>query len=130
MRKGPRSRLAWLQRYNTTGQQDLKFLICRIEAAKPEAIFAACSRSTEIRAITHGLLSCWQLEVTGGNSQGMALSDEGLYPAPGQQRCAVLVRELKRSGKEKSSVLFVLISFSMFGPAAFAHRKCFDTFLL
>lgn len=128
--KAPGSRLAWLQRYNTTEQQKLKFLICRLEAATPEAIFVACSCSTEIRAINHGLLSCWQLEVTGENSQGMALSDEGLCPALWEQRCAALVRELKTSGKEKSSVSFELISFSMFGSAAFAHGKCFDRLLL
>lgn len=92
--------------------------------------FAACSCSTEIRAMTRGLLSCWQLEVAGGNSQGMALSDGGVSPAPWEQRCAVLLGELRTSGKEESSVSFVLISFSMFGPAVFAHGKCFDRFLL
>lgn len=64
------------------------------------------------------------------NSQGMALSDGGLCPTPWEQGCAVLVRELRTSGKEKSSVSFVLISFSMFGSAAFAHGKCFDRLLL
>lgn len=60
----------------------------------------------------------------------MALSDGGVCPAPWEQRCAVLLGELRTSGKEESSVSFVLISFSMFGPAVFAHGKCFDRFLL
>ena len=102
--KAPRSRFAWLQGHNATGQQDLKLLICRLETVKqstkpdrqPEALFAACSCSTEVWAITHRLFSYWQLEVTGGNPQGMALSDEGPYPALWEQRCALLVRRTEK----------------------------------
>lgn len=104
MGKAPRSGLGWLQGYNAMGQQDLNFLICRLEAVKqstkpdrrPEAFFAAHSCSTGVWTITHRLFSRWQLEVTGGNPQGMALSDGGLYPALWEQRCALLVRRTQK----------------------------------
>lgn len=78
--KAPRSRLGWLQGCNATGQQDLPFLICRCEAVKqstkpdrhPGAFCAACFCSTEVQPITRRFFSCWQLEVTGGNPEGMA----------------------------------------------------------